>query len=213
MNCIIIDYKGELLSDPQTSSSSRPSTPCMCSWRNLGLISCNNTPTVSPMWDNNTCNLIKWNAEGSRILITKSKNNKNPSKLTSTALHCKSCDLRIQSTITMIRENPSLNHEIVIRNKKWHLGYCKSSVKQMVNDVYCVIVISKIIPNMTEKHGSLWACRKPIVDGTKQLGHKVLHLTGTPLQCPALQRFLEVVGIILNDFFFKVILIFTKKKC
>jgi hypothetical protein len=51
----------------------------------------------------------------------------------------------------------------------------------MVNDVYCVIVIPKIIPNMTEKHNSLWACRKPIVDGAKQLGHKVLHPTRTPL--------------------------------
>jgi hypothetical protein len=93
--------------------------------------------------------------------------------------------LRIQSTTTNIQENPSLNHEILIRNKKWHLGYHKSSLKQMVTNVYCVIEISKIIRNMTEKHTSLWACRKPIVDGAKQLGHKVLHLTGTPLQCLA----------------------------
>jgi hypothetical protein len=51
----------------------------------------------------------------------------------------------------------------------------------MVNDVYCVIVISKIIPNMIENHASLWACRKPIVDGAKQLEHKELHLIGTPV--------------------------------
>jgi hypothetical protein len=32
---------------------------------------------------------------------------------------------------------------------------------------------------------SLWACRKPIIDGAKQLGHKVLHLIRTSLQCLA----------------------------
>jgi hypothetical protein len=64
----------------------------------------------------------------------------------STTLHFKSCDWKIQSTTTKIQENPSLNHEIFIKNKKWHLRYHKSSLKQMVNDVYGIIVISKIIP-------------------------------------------------------------------
>jgi hypothetical protein len=64
MNYIIVDYRGELLFDPQTSSFPCPSTPCMRGWWNLGLISCNNTPILSPMWNNNTCNMIKWKGKG-----------------------------------------------------------------------------------------------------------------------------------------------------